>query len=75
MGSSSGSEYCVSEIISNRAGSTGKAGCRTVPLLNVVRYKVWIFLCKKIKNGVSTNVLSKSNHTHGGGINRISCTG
>ena len=22
----------------------------------------------KIKNGVSTNVLSKSNHTHGGGI-------
>ena len=29
----------------------------------------------KIKNGVSTNVLSKSNHTHGGGINRISCTG
>jgi hypothetical protein len=25
----------------------------------------------KIKNGVSTNVLSKSNHTHGGGINRI----
>ena len=28
----------------------------------------------KIKNGVSTNVLSKSNHTHGGGINRISCT-
>ena len=25
----------------------------------------------KIKNGVSTNVLSKSNYTHGGGINRI----
>ena len=25
----------------------------------------------KIKNGMSTNVLSKSNHTHGGGINRI----
>ena len=25
----------------------------------------------KIKNGVSTNVLSKSNHTHGGGIHRI----
>ena len=29
----------------------------------------------KIKNGVSTNVLSKSNHTHGGGINRIKYTG
>ena len=28
-------------------------------------------LLKKIKNGVSTNVLSKSNHTHGGGINRV----
>ena len=41
-----------------------------VPLLDVVRYKVWIFFCK-IKNGVSTNVLSKSNHTHGGGINII----
>ena len=25
----------------------------------------------KIKNGVSTNILNKSNHTHGGGINRI----
>ena len=25
----------------------------------------------KIKNGVSTNVLSKSNHTHGGGIKLI----
>ena len=25
----------------------------------------------KIKSGVSTNVLSKSNHTHGGGINRV----
>ena len=25
-------------------------------------------LLKKIENGVSTNVLSKSNHTHGGGI-------
>ena len=25
----------------------------------------------KIKNVVSTNVLSKSNHTHEGGINRI----
>ena len=70
MGSSSGSEYCASESISNRADTIGKVGCRTAPLLSVVRNEVWIFLVK-IKNGVSTNVLSKSNHTHGDGINRI----
>ena len=46
MGSSSGSEYCASESISNRADTTGKVGCRTVPLLSVVRNEVWIFLCK-----------------------------
>ena len=50
--------------------TTGKVGCRTEPLLDVFGNEVWIFLCK-IKNGVSTNVLSKSNHTQGGGINRI----
>ena len=47
MGSSSGSEYCVSENISNRAGSTGKVGCRTITLLGVVWYEVRVFLCKK----------------------------
>ena len=47
MGSSSGSEYCVSEIILNRAGSTGKVGCRTITLLDVVWYEVWIFFYKK----------------------------
>ena len=62
MGSSSGSEYCVSEIISNGTGSTGKVGCRTITLLSVVWYEVWVFL-------------SKSNHTHGGGYIRIVCTG
>jgi hypothetical protein len=36
-------------------------------LLVVFGDVVWIFHCKS-KNGVSTNVLSKSNHTHGGGI-------
>ena len=46
IGSSSGSEYCASESISNRADTTGKVGCRTVPLLSVVRNEVWIFLCK-----------------------------
>ena len=29
----------------------------------------------KSKSGVSTNVLSKSNHTHGGGYDRIICIG
>ena len=29
----------------------------------------------KSKSGVSTNVLSKSNHIHGGGYNRIICIG
>ena len=28
-----------------------------------------------IRNGVSTNVLSKSNHTHGVGISRVICIG
>ena len=47
MGSNSGSEYCVSEIISNRAGFTGKVGCRMITLLGVVWYEVWVFLYKK----------------------------
>ncbi|PVH38897.1 hypothetical protein PAHAL_5G384600 [Panicum hallii] len=36
-------------------------------LLDVLGDVVGIFHCKS-KNGVSTNVLSKSNHTRGGGI-------
>jgi hypothetical protein len=43
-------------------------------LLDVFRDVVGIFHCKS-KNGVSTNVLSKSNHTRGGGDNRGECTG
>jgi hypothetical protein len=39
-------------------------------LLDVFGNVVWVFHCKS-KNGVSTNVLSKSNHTHGGGITEI----
>jgi hypothetical protein len=35
-------------------------------LLVVFGDVVWVFHCKS-KNGVSTNVLSKSNHSHGGG--------
>jgi hypothetical protein len=36
-------------------------------LLVVFGDVVWVFHCKS-KRGVSTNVLSKSNHTHGGGV-------
>jgi hypothetical protein len=36
-------------------------------LLNVFGDVIGVFHCKS-KNGVSTNVLSKSNHTHGGGV-------
>jgi hypothetical protein len=39
-------------------------------LLDIFGEVVWILYCKS-KNGVSTNVLSKSNHTHGGGISEI----
>ena len=70
MRSSSGSEYHASENILNGANTIGGVGCRTESLLNVFGNEVWIFLCK-IKNAVSTNVLRKSNHTHGGSINRI----
>ena len=71
MGSSPGSEYRASESIKNRANTTGRVGCRTEPLLNVFENEVWISSSVKIRKGVSTNVLSKSNHTHGEGINRI----
>jgi hypothetical protein len=41
-------------------------------LLDVFGDVVWIFHCKvKVRNGVSTNVLSKSNHTRGGDITEI----
>jgi len=43
MGSSTGSEYCDSGGISYKASSTGKVGCRTITLLGVVWYEVWIF--------------------------------
>jgi hypothetical protein len=39
-------------------------------LFNVFRDVVGVFHCKS-KNGVSTNVLSKSNHTHGGGTTEV----
>jgi hypothetical protein len=39
-------------------------------LLDVFGDVVWIFHCNS-KNGVSTNVLSKSNRTRGGGITEL----
>ena len=51
MGSTTGSEYCDSGGISYRAGSTGKVGCRTITLLDVVWNEVWIFFCKKVRMG------------------------
>ena len=42
-------------------------------LLDVLGNEVQVFLCKK--NGVSTNVLSKSNHTHGAGITEYNAQG
>jgi hypothetical protein len=39
-------------------------------LLNVFGDVVGVFHCKS-KNGVSTNVLSKSNHTHGWGTTEL----
>jgi hypothetical protein len=39
-------------------------------LVDVFGDVVWIFHCKS-KNGMSTNVLSKSNHTCGGGITEL----
>jgi hypothetical protein len=39
-------------------------------LLDIFGDVVWIFHYKS-KNGVSTNVLSKSNHTHGRGITEL----
>jgi hypothetical protein len=43
-------------------------------LLVVFGDVVWVFHCKS-KNGVSTNVLSKSNHTHGGVITDFNAQG
>ena len=40
------SESCAMQYLLRVTQSTGKAGCRTVPLLNVDGYKVWIFFCK-----------------------------
>ena len=51
MGSIAGSEYCDSEGILNRAGSTGKVGCRMITLLGVVWYEVWVFFYKKVRMG------------------------
>ena len=61
------SESCAMRYLLRVTQSTGKAGCRTVPYSTSSGTKSGSSSVK-IKNGVSTNVLSKSNHTHGGGI-------
>ena len=40
------SESCAIRSFLRVTLSTGKIGCRTEPLLNVLGNKVWIFLCK-----------------------------
>ena len=71
MGSSSSSEYRVSESILNRANITGRVGCGRNLYSTSSTTKSGSSSEATTYIGVSTNVLSKSNRTHGGGINRI----
>src|SRR6185437_13127995 len=64
------SESCDIRNLLRATLSTGKAGCRTVPYSTSSGTKSGSSSVK-IKNVVSTNALSKSNHTHGGGTNRV----
>jgi hypothetical protein len=54
--------------------TTGKTGCRTKPYSTSSGVYSGSSAVRS-KNGVSTNVLSKSNHTQEGGYNREQCTG
>ena len=60
------SESCAMRYLLRVTQSTGKAGCRTVPYSTSSGTKSGSSSVK-IKSGVSTKVLSKSNHTRGGG--------
>ena len=64
------SESCAIRSFLQVTLSTGKIGCRTEPYSTSSGTKSGSSSVKIIK-WVSTNVLSNSNHTHGGGINRI----
>ena len=71
MGSSSGSEYRASESILNRANITGRVGCGRNLYSTSSTTKSGSSSEATTYIRVSTNVLSKSNRTHGEGINRI----
>ena len=71
MGSSSGSEYHASGSILNRANTTGRVGCGCNLYSTSSTTKSGSSSEATTYIGVSTNVLSKSNSTHGGGINRV----
>ena len=71
MGSSSGSEYRASGSILNRANTTGRVGCGRNLYSTSSTTKSGSSSEATTYIGVSTNVLIKSNRTHGGGINRI----
>ena len=74
MGSSAGSEYRDSEGISTGPVPQARLGVERYPYSASSGTKSGSSSVKS-KNGVSTNVLSKSNHTHGGGCIRITCSG
>src|SRR6185312_8748285 len=74
MGSRAGSEYCDSEGISTGPVPQARLGVERKPYSASSGAKSGSSSVKS-KSGVSTNVLSKSNRTHGGGYIRIICTG
>src|SRR6185436_11174103 len=76
MGSNTGSEYCDSGGISTGPVPQARLGVERQPYSASSGTKSGSSSVKS-KSGVSTNVLSKSNHTHGGGggYNRIICIG
>ena len=71
MGSISGSEYRASGSILQRANTTGSFGCGRNLYSMSSTTKSGSSSEATTYIGVSTNILSKSNRTHGGGINRI----
>ena len=70
-------------ILIIKKGSSESCGMRYLLLVTLIHMQGWVqddtlldvvgtksgSSSVKIKDGVSTNVLSKSNHTHGGGNN------
>src|SRR6185312_14320765 len=73
MGSRAGSEYCDSEGISTGPVPQARLGVERKPYSASSGTKFGSSSVKS-KNGVSTNVLSKSNHTHEGGYIIITCS-